>query len=243
MYASRWELIGSHITGTEFVLVDWGSDAGWFSIKTAHEFPKATVVSVEAGIMSYGEGIRTHNEKLNSQGITNNILVNTIFGPDTFEGLRKMPSDYQLVLSVFHHLGDGFGRYLNRAAEWDDALCNVISCANVTFFEIPNEGNPNETPHRIREWYSGKDVETVIRSALKSKRVKASVEELGETQHGAKGPRKLFKITLDEQANPASAEDIAAQIHSIGRQIRIRPYRQFRLLISRLIHLMRLRGK
>jgi len=53
MYAQRWSLIKPHLGGTEFVLIDWGSDAGWFSISVSKAFPQSTVLSVEAGIMSF----------------------------------------------------------------------------------------------------------------------------------------------------------------------------------------------
>ena len=92
---------------SDFVLVDWGSDAGWFSVKIAQDFPGASIVSVEAGVMSNGQDTRMHEEKLQAYGITNNVIVKSLFGPDTFQGLRTVPSDYQLVLSVFHHLGSG----------------------------------------------------------------------------------------------------------------------------------------
>lgn len=239
MYTERWALIREHITGPNFVLVDWGSDAGWFSLKIAHDFPEATVVSVEAGLMSSGEGFRMHEEKLNAYGITNNILVNTLFGPDTFDGHGVPISNHQLALSVFHHFGDGFGRYLGRVTEWDATFCDLVSGSNVTFLEIPNENNPNETPHRIRKWYGGRDVETVIRTALTKKGIKATVEVLGEVQHGTKGARKLFKISLDEPATPASAVHIAAYISSVGQHIRIRPYRRFRFFLSRLVRKVR----
>ena len=239
MYKCRWELIQQHLTKEDFVLVDWGSDAGWFSVKVASDFPKSIVISVEAGIMSYGQCIRMHHDKLRTYALKNNRLVQCFFGPYTFEHLHKVPSDYQFVLSVFHHMGDGFGQYLNEREKWDQTFCNLIRGSNVTFFEVPNESNPEETPHRIREWYGDRDIETVIRSALQQGGIQAAVEVLGETEHGRKGLRKLFKISRDDRVRVAEAGRIAEHIRLSGKRIRIRPSRRLRMLASRLLRRVR----
>lgn len=239
MYVRRWELIAPNITASEFVLVDWGSDAGWFSVKVAHDFPGSEVVSVEAGIMSDGAGIHLHRSKLAEFGIGNNTIVQSLFGPDTFRDLRTVRSDYQLVLSVFHHIGDGFGRYLRTEKEWDDAFAGLVLGSKTTFFEIPNEDSPSETPHRIRAWYKDRDVESVIRSALNRSNVSATVELLGETQHGAKGPRKLFKIDLQEPSESSDATQIARYIKMAGERSRIRTLRGLRFAASKLLRRMR----
>jgi hypothetical protein len=243
MYAKRWSLIKPHLSGSDFVLIDWGSDAGWFSISVARAFPQSTVISIEAGIMSDGQGLRMHREKSGACGVSNNLIVDSLFGPDTFDGMRLVPSDYQLALSVFHHLGDGFGRYLDTVDDWNKAFCSLVRGSNVTFFEIPNEGNSEETPHRIRDWYDDRDVESVIRSALEKADFDASIDLLGETMHGSKGSRKLFKISLGVPAKTATAGEIAFYIESAGKNISIRPYRRFRLFASRLLRLMGFREK
>lgn len=239
MYVRRWELIRPHLTKQDFVLTDWGSDAGWFSIAVSREFLQATVISVEAGIMSDGVGIQMHREKLREFGVANNILVDTLFGPETFRGLKAVPSDYQLVLSVFHHIGDGFGRYLTDPAEWDGTFCDLVSGAKVTFFEIPHEDSPSETPHRIREWYGRNDVETVIRNALGRGRIEATVDVLGETVHGDKGARKMFKITRTDDVGSVPARLLADYIASAGSEIRVRPYRRMRLALSGVLRHLR----
>src|SRR5690606_26381045 len=103
LYHDRWALIENSLTTEPFVLVDWGSDAGWFSIRIAGSHPQSSVVSVEAGIMTGGRGLAEHRSRLEEFGIENNIVVDSLFGPTTFERLWTVPSDYQLVLSVFHH--------------------------------------------------------------------------------------------------------------------------------------------
>lgn len=230
MYVHRWNLIEPHLTLDNFTLVDWGSDAGWFSVTTAATFPSAKVISVEAGIMTHGKGIALHQQTIEDHDITNNILINTLFGPATFDDLSAAPSDYQLVLSVFHHMGDGYGRYLSTVAEWDTVLCSLVLCANVTFLEIPNELADFETPHRIREWYAGRHVEAVIGEGLQHGGVHADLELLGETEHGKKGSRKMIKVTLTEPRETASAEAVAARIEAAGKTMRMRPYRRLKLM-------------
>src|SRR5690606_33650500 len=126
MYRRRWAMIEPHLEDRPFVLVDWGSDAGWFSVRIAETFPRAEVVSVDAGIMTGGAGIAEHRRRLAERGLTNNRIVDALFGPDTFDGLAAVPADYQLVLSVFHHMGNGFGRYLDTVEEWDAAFRALV---------------------------------------------------------------------------------------------------------------------
>ena len=236
MYVRRWQLIRPHITLSAFVLVDWGSDAGWFSVNAAHSFPDATVLSVESGLMSDGEGLRLHKAKIAQYAVDNNVIVPASFGPDTFRGLREVRSDYQLVLSVFHHIGDGFGRYLRTEKDWDDAFAGLIMGSRTTFFEIPNETSPAETPHRIRAWYGDRDVDSVIRSALDRTGLTATVELLGETEHGAKGRRKLFKIEHSDPVVTADAREIADYIGSASRSAQMRPLRRLRFVLARVRH-------
>ncbi|MGB5168011.1 MAG: hypothetical protein WBP49_06340, partial [Acidimicrobiia bacterium] len=60
MYTNRWALIEPNLGDSDFVLVDWGSDAGWFSLAVAKAFSRSSVISVEAGIMSDGQGLEMH---------------------------------------------------------------------------------------------------------------------------------------------------------------------------------------
>jgi hypothetical protein len=243
MYHARWDKIRDHLTKSDFVLVDWGSDAGWFSIVVAHSHPAATVISVEAGVMTDGAGLALHRKKLVEYGVTNNRIANTLFGPATFKDLQNTPSDYQFVLSVFHHMGDGYGVYLRGVEDWDNVFCDMIRGSGVTFLELPNEANPAETAHAIRDWYAGRKVEDVIRDALRRGSVAAQIECLGETSHGEKGTRLLYKISLDDPKRAAAAADIAHHIEAIGSTIKERPYQRLRRFASHVLNATTRRGK
>lgn len=240
-YLPAWNAMQEHFDRSKFVLVDWGSDAGWYSIKIAERFPESTVISVDAGTMLGSESIELHHKNMNELGIQNNILVNCFFGAETFRQLRKSPPDYQLVLNVFHWIGSGYGKSLNGPREWDRVFCDLISAASMTFFEVPNEDHPGETPHRIREWYDGRDVATVLRDALSRNQVRATVQLLDEICHAHKGRRKLFKITLDTPVEAADGHAVAENIMAVGRTIKPTMYRRFKSFASRLK--IRLTGK
>jgi len=79
-------------------------------------------------------------------------------------------------------MGDGFG--LDTISDWDHTFCELVRCAKMTFFEIPNREHPKETPHRIREWYRGRDELDVLQSAIKRCNLDAAVEYVGAIPHG-----------------------------------------------------------
>lgn len=241
MYTNRWALIEPNLGDSDFVLVDWGSDAGWFSLAVAKAFSRSSVISVEAGIMSDGQGLEMHRDKMNAYGVENNVIVDCVFGPATFEALQAVPADYQLVLSVFHHMGDGFGRYLDTADDWDEAFRALVSAANVTFFEVPSRTGSEETPHRIETWFAGRDVETTTRSALAAAGVDATVEVLGETVHGSKGPRQLLKISHTVPLPVGDAGQIAAAIEAAAGDAAVRPKQRARLFAGRALRSLGLR--
>ena len=233
-YLARWELIRVHLHGSRFVLVDWGSDAGWYSIQVAKAFPQSCVVSVDAGTMLGSHSLVLHQKVIREHGIDNNILVNCLFGPETFAAVRRFPADFQFVLNVFHWMGDGYGSPVNGPDEWDRVFCNLVRGATVTFFEVPNEDHPGETPHRIRDWYRGRKIATVLQDALTRDGLRAKIQLLGELGHGHKGYRPLFKITLDDPVKAADGLEIAAHIKSVGRTIKPTMYRRVRSFVSRL---------
>ncbi len=183
LYHERWNLIVPYLPEAPFVLIDWGSDSGWFSVKVAHDFPKATVLSVESGVMSGGAGIALHRDKIELYDVGDrDLIIPTMFGPETFVALANQAADYQFVLSVFHHMGDGFGRYLRRRSDWDRSFCDLVQCARVTFLELPNETSQSETPHRVRRWYAHRPLKEVLEAALRNGEIEAHIEIIGQRE-------------------------------------------------------------
>lgn len=238
MYRQRWALIEPKISRDRFALIDWGSDSGWFSVTTALAYPRSRVISVDGSVM-LGEGnIQDHQAKIAEEKIENDTLVNCLFDADTFAALKKCPVHYQYVLSVFHWMGDSIGRPLSDTDDWDRAFLDLIQCAEVTFFEVPNEDNPKETPHQIRSWYGGRTVNETISDAIKRSDVNAEFELLGEIEHSGKGHRKLFMIrsevsALDVDQTPEVTRiirDAGSKIHlplSLTARSKLRKLKKF----------------
>ena len=239
MYRQRWNLIQPLISADRFTLIDWGSDSGWFSVAAALAFPSAHVISVDGSVMLGDSNIQDHLDKIAEEGLENNALINCLFDADTFSALKQCPVHYQLALSVFHWMGDNIGRPLRGAKDWEKAFLDLIQCAETTFFEVPNEDNPNETPHRIRSWYGHRSVTDTISDALEHFDGNAEFEFLGDIEHGSKGRRKLFVIRSGVRAVDAQRRSEAATIiRDAGTKIRLPLSLAARLKIKKLKKLL-----
>jgi len=222
MYQRRWTLIKQELSTDKFNLIDWGSDSGWFSLTTALAFPQSNVLSVDGSIMLGENNIQNHLKRIAEEKIENDTLINCLFDASTFETLKPYPVHYQFVLSVFHWMGDGVGRSLLSAEDWDVLFLDLIQCAEVTFFEVPNEDNPNETPHRIRSWYGHRTVSESISDALEKSDLNAEFKLLGGIKHGDKGHRQLFMIKSGVSAIATERHpEVISKIREAGSTIKL----------------------
>ena len=239
MYRRRWELIKHEISTVPFTLIDWGSDSGWFSVTSALAFPQSNVLSVDGSVMLGESNIQDHLTKIAEEKIENDTLINCLFDANTFRALNPYPVHYQFALSVFHWLGDNIGRPLRDTNDWDEAFLDLIQCAEVTFFEVPNEDNPGETPHRIRSWYGRRTVTEVIANAIERSGLNAEFKLLGEIEHSGKGHRKLFMIrsgvsAIDTERSP----DVISVIQEAGSKLKLPVSLAARLKLKRFIKLL-----
>ena len=232
VYNDRWDLINKNIIKDEFSLLDWGSDEGWFSVKASQTYASSSIISVDAGMMMNKDSVLSHYNKIIDRGLKNNFLVNSYFGASTFKELKRFRCDYQLVLSVFHWLGDGYGSKIKTISDWDNLFCDMIQVANITFFEIPNVLDPNETPHRIRHWYNGRDELTILTQALKNRDISAEIKCIGSIQHGEKGERKLFKIELANKLQKSPVNHIINCINIEGQKIKLSSMQRIHFFLS-----------
>lgn len=236
MYRQRWELIRPEIDSDRFTLIDWGSDSGWFSVNAALAFPRSNVLSVDGSVMLGESNIQNHLATIAAEKIENNTLIDCLFDADTFAALKQCPVHYQFVLSVFHWMGDNIGRALHNASDWDTAFLDLIQCAEVTFIEVPNENNPQETPHRIRTWYGGRTVTEVIADAIERSDLHAECKLLGEIEHGNKGHRPLFMIRSGVSAVDADRiADVTGIIREAGSKIKLPLSLAARLKLKKLL--------
>lgn len=235
MYQMRWTLIKQELSTDKFNLIDWGSDSGWFSLTTALTFPKSNVLSVDGSIMLGENNIQNHLERIAEEKLENDTLIDCLFDAGTFATLKACPVHYQFVLSVFHWLGDGVGRPLHSADDWDSMFLDLIQCAEVTFFEVPNEDNPKETPHRIRSWYGHRTVSETISSALEKSDLDANFKLLGKIQHGDKGDRQLFMIKSGVSAIATERrQEVINTIREAGATIKLPASLAARLKLKKL---------
>lgn len=239
MYRQRWELIKPEISSTRFTVIDWGSDSGWFSVKTAKTFAQSTVLSVDGSVMLGDSNIQNHHAKIAEEKIENDTVINCLFDADTFATLKAKPVHYQYVLSVFHWIGDGIGRSLRDTNDWDQAFLDLIQCAEVSFFEVPNEDNPQETPHKIRSWYGTRSVAEAISTAIERSNINAECKLLGEIEHDGKGHRQLFMIksgvvAIDSERSP----EVVEIIREAGAKIKLPIWLATRLKLKKFKNLL-----
>jgi hypothetical protein len=180
------------------------------------------VLSVDGSVMLGEDNIKNHLNRIAEEKIENNTLINCLFDAGTFEALKSRPVHYQFVLSVFHWLGDGVGRSLPSTEDWDRLFLDVIQSAEVTFFEVPNEDNPKETPHQIRSWYGHRTVSETISDVLEKSDLNAEFQLLGKIQHGGKGHRQLFMIKSGVSAiATARSSEVIEIIRDAGTKIKL----------------------
>ncbi len=139
--AARWKAIERSLDvvpgefDTSAYCVDWGSNAGFFSVKLAQRFPGGWVMGVEGeAVAEYAEARKTHLEMATKAGVLQNtVICNTKVSGKEFEMITdKWQFDVQLSLSVFHWFKmtdhedflEKLGFHLAEATG-DDAFCLV----------------------------------------------------------------------------------------------------------------------
>ena len=163
----RWRVISDeivkdgHAAAARISLIDYGSNAGWFSLCFAATFPRGMVVSVDImscrkpDILGNRGGMqamapRLHKLKGGQYGITNNILCDSKITGWSFGELRRSGTvfDYQLSLSVLHWL------HMKGQRAFFTAFANHVSVARTSFVEMPL---PAEGVRQtdVRQWYAG----------------------------------------------------------------------------------------
>ncbi len=109
--AARWRAIERSLDGmpgelkTSAKCIDWGSNAGFFSVKLAERFREGWVMGVEGeAVAEYADARRTHLEMAEKAGVDKNThICNTKVSGAEFEKISdKWQLDVQLSLSVFH---------------------------------------------------------------------------------------------------------------------------------------------
>ena len=217
----RWRAIGASIkrdveeglVEERFTLVDYGADAGYFSISTAHEFPKAFVIAVELGgtggvIWKTKNKIDVHQiqesqikAKEIAPGAIN--LCQTTVRIEHFAQLRELKQfhTYQLVLSVFHWFE------MPNRAEFERVVVDLFANARTTFIEMPTIGDDGpiirrQTGYKYWSvWYAGRtDVAEILRAAIAARGMTATVTTVASLPW-AKWTRVVYRVDVLDGAD------------------------------------------
>lgn len=187
------------------IVVDYGSNYGYFSLQLAQKFPAGSVFSLEGEAWKeYNGAAEFHVKKMQELSITNNYLCRTLVAPATFEELHKAGQvyDYQLSLSVFHWFVP-----MNTRDVFEESLSNHILNARTTFIELPEAMNYTGTEgqhmwKRISVWYAGRNEEQVIEGVAARYNLNVQVKTLGAILHQTGTLRKLIRVdVVDNKKN------------------------------------------
>ena len=221
-YFDRWCQVGASISkdvqllagrSSDFTVVDYGSNEGYFSIALALSFPTATVFSVDINEVFFGVAPRTaheqHRKRLSAE---NNLICHSRYDVPLIDSLLDagVRARYALVLSIFHWLP------LSGRAEFSQTLCKAVQTAMTTFIELPEWGQTT-TMHwdRWQHWYGPEDMHDVLTNALEGCPCKPTVQFLGDNKidygpdHPSTTVRKIYRIDLHNCSDPKSGcEDL-----------------------------------
>jgi len=180
------------------LMVDYGSNQGYFSVHLAKLLPEATMFSLEGEAMKeYEDAAVVHEQKIEEFNITNNLLCRTHVKTPMFLQLAKIKHvyEYQLCLSVFHWFG------MKTKDEFEEVLKNHLLNARTTFIELPEarDYKGKEGQHAWREcniWFDGR-TEVEVLAHIKSKyNLKMTWKTLGAIQHDNKTVRKVIRVDV-----------------------------------------------
>lgn len=171
---------GKSKKGQRFVLVDYGSDAGYFSVNAAFTFKRKNifVVSVEMGGVGGEIWLKPGQKKdvlavqeaqAAAHAVEQNMMIcQTRMHQKMFFQLveRGESHRYQLVLSVFHWFD------LPTRKHFEEAIVALFKNAQTTFIELPTIGDKSKIIRkqvgweRFRVWYDNRtDIQQILEDA------------------------------------------------------------------------------
>jgi len=201
--------------GKEVMMVDNGSNYGYFSLNLARKFPKGMVISLEGE--AYGEysGARkVHAKKMKKEDIHNNVLCRTTIIPRMFTKLydRSQVYHYQLSLSVFHWIHG-----MPTREDFEEALAHHLLNSHTTFLELPEAMRyTSDTQHaheKINEWYAGRNESQILDDVAAKYRFKMAYKFLGPILHENGTVRKVFRVDLAEMIPDVDADLVFSSIY------------------------------
>eukprot|EP00760_Papus_ankaliazontas_P006282 PhM_4_TR12977/c0_g1_i1/m.63570 len=217
--AIRKELLADHPNPNtaEFALVDYGADQGYFTVSTAHLFPRSLVIAIEMGgkggeiwkkdgqqdVLTIIEGHLTKNKAGKNVVICQTKAQTTQFSQINENGLLHT---YQYVLSVFHWFD------LKTRDAFEVAITDLFRNARTTFIELPTAGDGSALIRKqvgwdnFKRWYDGRsDLGEVMSAAARNKGLEVRVKMIASLPW-LKWTRDVFRVDVVVSEDAAAAE-------------------------------------
>ena len=187
---------------SDFVMADWGSNAGYFSIKLAQFFAGSTVLAVEGeAYQEYNKARKMHEKRAREAGVWGKTLsCNTKISGEEFRAIAKRGQfDVQLTLSVFHWLSISDHEHFLEMLGWN------LAAARTTFLELPEarvygENTGQSFANKLNSWYGGVvSEETLVKMACdKVLQSRCKVRNLGIMFHDTGTVRTILRVDVAE---------------------------------------------
>lgn len=204
------------------MMVDWGSNEGYFSVKLGGFFRESSVFSVEAEVDEY-RGVREkHRQSAAREGVSNNVLCAHATSGKEFANLAKLGVwDIQLSLSVMHWFTYTSHESFLSHLGW------LLLGARTTFLELPEARRygPNTGQTRaesLNVWYGGITDEVVlVERAIahvsgKEKGIRFMISNLGPMFHQTGTVRTLLRVDVKRPSAASLAKDDIESVLECG---------------------------
>lgn len=215
--AARWNAMHRSLAskslprGQDLRCVDWGSNAGFFSVQLAKTLAPTgvVVVGVEGeAVAEYRNARKTHLEMAQKEGVEKNTAICNaqVHGPEFEQIAERWQFDVQLSLSVFHWFD---------ASDHQDFLSKLgfhLASSSSTFLELPEarvylDGTGQSMSDKLNVWYNGvvSEEELVVRACAKVS-ISCTTTFLGRMFHDTGTVRTLLRVDVARTKPPVDVE-------------------------------------
>ncbi|HEX2977962.1 MAG TPA: DUF6165 family protein [Candidatus Babeliales bacterium] len=205
--ATRYAAIKEHLKMYKrpFTILDIGAAQGYFSFRTAHDFPSSSAVMIEGEYLNVSFNASNKLEELCALNtdLKNIIYLKKHMNPSDFRRLAECEHfDVVLCLNVIHHFGK----------EWQTVAQAVFKMGDYVIIETP--------PSTDKVFMNNSEIKA-IEDFLKAKKGKVIAETPRHTDPNAMALMQIFETPKKElpvkhwfYGNTANAESVSYEIDS-----------------------------
>jgi hypothetical protein len=206
----RWEMVRPHLP-SRGVLLDIGSDVGYFAVRAALEHANLSVISLEA----YEESALTQKEVLASHRLTKVCLLQGAFSSIVARSWYRSSPDWLdviLLLSVIHWMDDP-QRVVSTLSRMSSTLiAEVVDPSDVGACgqkKIKEMGDPLEWLRRV----TGRNCELIGRCKRHTSRIPSHLIKVsGKPEIGRIGRNRNFYTEAQNEHMLSTASDTALRV-------------------------------